>query len=361
MKVIIDPVDDILYMSFYVYGLTKLFGSNNVCFSPEPFTLLSTKSRHSKSTRFIIKKDGFERRYVIHCDDTYIIHEELYNWCDVYGCVNANYAKTSKKYHQKLVSLCPSFAIRCWNLPQTIYHALCNRPNDGTSARKFFGKHKRLLQRPRYEDYFSKTSRLQDPETRHPKPRCLDVSMSRCPHFQFSYIFFLSTLWYSDEWNKNDEGVNLRRAHFIRACKELDGVLFEGGLVSQGKERSSEELFADCLCNGVSMNKWLEKTKHSALVFNTPAFWDCHGWKLGEYLALGKCIVSTPLSNDLPAPLEHGKNIHFVENTHEAIREAVEYIVNHPAYREKLELGAKAYWEQYGTPEASILSLLNHN
>ena len=30
-----------------------------------------------------------------------------------------------------------------------------------------------------------------------------------------NYIFHLSTLWQSDEWNRNNEGVNLRRAYFI--------------------------------------------------------------------------------------------------------------------------------------------------
>ena len=40
------------------------------------------------------------------------------------------------------------------------------------------------------------------------------------------------------------------------------------------------------------MNEWISKTKQSAIVFNTPAFWSCHGWKLGEYLAMGKCIIS---------------------------------------------------------------------
>jgi glycosyltransferase involved in cell wall biosynthesis len=89
-------------------------------------------------------------------------------------------------------------------------------------------------------------------------------------------------------------------------------------------------------------------------VFNTPSFWDYHGWKLGEYLALGKCIVSTKLSNDLPYPLEHGVNIYFVENSEESMREAVEYILTHPDYRHKLEKGAREYWETYGTPEASL-------
>ena len=116
----------------------------------------------------------------------------------------------------------------------------------------------------------------------------------------------------------------------------------------------------DSVFNNVVVNQgepfalWIEKTKRSALVFNTPAFWDCHGWKLGEYLALGKCIVSTKLSNDLPHPLEHGVNIHFVEKSEESMCEAVEYILTHPDYRHKLEKGAREYWETYGTPEASL-------
>ncbi len=102
------------------------------------------------------------------------------------------------------------------------------------------------------------------------------------------------------------------------------------------------------------MNKWLENTRKSILVFNTPAFWDCHGWKLGEYLAMGKCIVSTALSNDLPAPLIHGKHIHLVDNTEGSMREAVAYIIKHPEYRKQLEQNVRAYWEQYGSPAASL-------
>ena len=69
---------------------------------------------------------------------------------------------------------------------------------------------------------------------------------------------------------------------------------------------------------------------------------------------MGKCIISTELSNDLPYPLEHGVNIHFVENSEIAIKEAVEYIMSHPEYQRKLEQGTREYWEKYGSPEASI-------
>jgi len=330
MKVIVDPADDILYKSFYIYGLGKLFGERNVSFSSKPFEELSWTSRNTKSLRFVIVKEHTMRRYVVACNDTYDVIQELYDWCDCYGSVNANFAKTPSEFHEKLVSLCPSFSVRCWGFPQTISHAICNYSRDERSARKFFGKYKRLLQRPDYEEYIS-FSEVKDDR----------------------YVFMLSTLWYSDEWNKNDAQVNLRRAMFVRACREA-GVDFEGGMVSQGMERSSEQLFSDCLSQGVSSKVWVSKTKESAMVFNTPAFWNCHGWKLGEYLAMGKAIISTELSNDLPAPLVHGENIHFVECSEEAMKDSVVYLANHPDYRMILEKGAKEYWERYGSPIASL-------
>lgn len=332
MRIVINPPDNIFYESYYVYGLVSLFG-RKVVFSAKPFVSLGDIPTRKGVFCFVVNdENGKEKHYAISYNDSYEIVAEIYNWCDVYGSVNANFAKTSEKFHDKLVPLCPSFGIRVWNGPQTVFHVLHNVFSSELPTRKFLGKFKRQLQRLPYSEYLSPINAKRDD----------------------GYVFFLSTLWYSDEWNRNDEGVNARRANFIHACKELDEVVFDGGLVSQGKDRSSEDLFADCLCGSVTLKVWMERTKRSALVFNTPAFWDCHGWKLGEYLAMGKCIVSTKLLNDLPAPLEHGKNIHFVENDKNAMKEAIQYIVAHPDYRMKLERGAKAYWEQYGSPIATL-------
>lgn len=322
----IDGGFNVFDAAFYVLGLIQLFGKDNVRFG-------DLKIKDNKSVFCFSVCRGTEiTKYAISMSDSYKIHPDLYEWCDVYGNPNANFERTPKEFHGKMVSLCPSFGVHLWNLPQTIYYALSNVRYSNGNNRKFFGKYKKQWKRIAYSDYLRLSQKESDG----------------------SYIFFLSTLWYNDEWNKNDAGVNARRACFVRACKKMKGITFEGGLVSQGKDRSSEELFSDCLSDGVPMKEWMEKTKRSVLVFNTPAFWDCHGWKLGEYLAMGKCIVSTALSNDLPVPLEHGKNIHFVENSEEAMQEAVKYIVDHPDYRAMLEKGAREYWEKYGSPVASL-------
>jgi hypothetical protein len=138
------------------------------------------------------------------------------------------------------------------------------------------------------------------------------------------------------------------------AAFEHNLINMEGGLLED--KSSSSNLFEHSKTNvKSSLFDWVKKTKESELVFNTPAFWDCHGWKLGEYLALGKAIITTPLSNDLPKPLIHGTHVHVIpDSSTESIREAVVYILENSSYRKHLESNARKYWEDYGTPEMAL-------
>ena len=348
MTVIIDPRSNYLYGSYYIAVLKHLYG-RSVLFDLSPFKELGDIGN---DLRFIIRDEDNETKYFLHLNDPYVIQEKEYAWCDVYGNVNANFSHYPKDKYPKQVSLVPSFGIRIEkSLLKTIAQAVLQLPTlwkyvvNRSEWNKYSQQHECNKKR-NLKHYF--TRRYRAWKERLP----LSVYINNVTSDD-NYVFFLSTLWYNNEWNNNDETVNKRRANFIRACKSIECLTYEGGLL--GDSSSSNEKFADVLAaHGEPFDKWIEKTKKSALVFNTPAFWDCHGWKLGEYLALGKCIVSTKLSNDLPYPLEHGKNIHFVEDTEDAIREAIEYILAHPKYRHQLERGARAYWEQYGTPEASL-------
>ena len=329
----VNPLNHIAYSSYYIYALREVLGHEAVRFDSAPFQDLSVESQQSRGLLFTIRQSGFpERKYFICGNDSYRIEEEIYGWCDVYASVNVNFENTPDR--TKLVSLVPSFGVKIWGTGGTILNALSNAVYYQSivhdhKVKTFLGNYKRLLNRPFYSELA-------------PEPG------------SSNYVFFCSTLWYNDEYNQNDRKVNARRANFIRTCKGIENIRFEGGFVPQ-QGRSSSELFADCLsATSYPYKTWLQKTKQSAHVFNTPAFWDCHGWKLGEYLALGKAIVSTPLSNDLPAPLTHGVNIHFVEDDIDSMQAAINYIINNPDYKERLEQGARAYWASYGTPEKSL-------
>ena len=353
MRIILDPRSNYSYGSYYVIGLQNLYGKGNIIYELKPFEVLGDLGN---DMRFIVDDGVCQKKIYLHLNDPYDLNMVNYAWCDVYGNVNANFAHYPKDKYPKQVSIVPSFGVRIESsLYTTMVHALLQLPT----------LWKYVVTKEEWNKYTQRFECNKMRNIKHYFSRRYRAWKSRLPISAYindipsedSYIFFLSTLWYSNEENQNDETVNRRRANFIQACKSINSTEFEGGLL--GGKSSSNEKFANVLAaHGEPFGQWLTKTKRSALVFNTPAFWDCHGWKLGEYLALGKCILSTKLSNDLPYPLEHGVNIHFVEDTEESMHEAIEYILAHPDYRHQLEIGARAYWEKYGTPEASMKLLV---
>ncbi len=85
----------------------------------------------------------------------------------------------------------------------------------------------------------------------------------------------------------------------------------------------------------------------------------CHGWKLGELLASGKAIISTPLSRHLPHPLEHAKRLRFVDGSFEEIKKAVKLLSENSNYRQQLERNAHDYFIEYLAPEKCIVRMLD--
>ena len=103
---------------------------------------------------------------------------------------------------------------------------------------------------------------------------------------------------------------------------------------------------------------YLLNIKRSAFVFNTPAAWACHGWKLGEFLAMGKAIISTPFVNEMPENMVHGENIYFVESENE-MEVGVNLLLSDNILRRKLEMGAKEYYDKWLKPEVVIRRIIN--
>lgn len=178
-----------------------------------------------------------------------------------------------------------------------------------------------------------------------------------------NYIFHASTLWYN-KFAATD--TNMYRGEFLKACKKA-GINIEGGLFYVNGESVLKEMpdypkykeeYKDFIYERrLSMDDYIRKTKESVVVFNTPSVCECHGWKLAEYLCMGKAIISTPLTREMPATLEHGKHVHFVNSVDE-IYDAVVKINSDEHYRKKLQEGARQYYEKWIAPEIVIQRLL---
>lgn len=324
MKVYIDSSCDILYSSYYIHGLYAIYGRKNVKY----------KSRYFRSFKhdnhffaFIVTDDKRTQKVVIDFTDSSIINEAALLWTDVYGKINYDPIVNDS---DKIITIGPSFGVQIYNLFDTLIYAILNLsrafkriPN----KRKFLSDYKAQYMRPKYSDYFVKPSTT-------------------------NYLFFMASLW------KQEPEANRFRANYIRSCRENSTVNFEGGFAPRTKNDISG--FEDLTAKGrVTMAYYLEKIKNSALVFNTPAVKSCHGWKLAEYLCLGKAILTTPLSRELPKLLQEGKDVIFTDGSIDDITTKVNTIITDSELRQTLEKQAKQYFESYLAPQVVIKRLIN--
>ncbi len=250
------------------------------------------------------------RRIWVDTNDMARVEQLPYEWADVVG--KANLATADVADYKSIRLLGPVFGTRIYALP-TGYRRLVPMLMGGASLRPALaGIRFQGITRLPISEYYRGTS-------------------------EGNYVFHRSR-----PWAGKHDATNQPRQRFITA---LDGLGFE-----------SEVGFSD---ERIPLSEYLKNTRRSSVVFNCPAVHGCLGWKLGEYLALGKAIISTPLNRALPAPLVHGENVHFVEDDVESIRTAIVKICSDEEYRRHLEEGARGWYERNMTPAVAAARLIH--
>jgi glycosyltransferase involved in cell wall biosynthesis len=332
-QIIIDPNIDIQYSAFYIHGLRQVFGMKNVRFAAKSQIGLFSSSGTNVFSFIVYKKNRkpeYTKVAIDYADFNYILDKETYNWADIYGKINTNWKKTPADQYPKIVCLASNFGIRCFSYFESLIFSLSNyvkiRPS---KKKKFFAQYYKQNKKLWLKDYLAS------------KP-------------ENNYIFSANTLWHSDEWNRLDETTNKIRADFMDICLSLPHMEFEGGFLPSLLGNENHKHLQ--LIHTFSHREYIDKLRKSILAFNTPAVWNCHGWKLSEFLCLGKAIISTPLSNDLPAPMIHGESVHFIKDMSE-LPDAILLLNENKEYRSRLEKGAREYYEKYVSP-AAVIKLL---
>ena len=242
-------------------------------------------------------------------DDMVGFNEEAYQWADVFGKVNCTESDLLER--NKVCLLGPLFGLRLWGLPAGYVQvprlvAAGRRSRAALADLRFQG-----VTRLPIESYVPGDS-------------------------QADFIFHASRAW----TGKHD-GTNRVREIF-RDAVEVSGL-------------RSEISFTD---ERMPLSTYLDKTRCSSLVFNAPAVHACLGWKLGEYLALGKAILSTELGRALPAPLEHGVHVHYVRSDLDDMVAAIEEVNGRADYRRTLELGSRRWFEEQMAPSVAAARLI---
>lgn len=341
MNIILDPRGTFSYATYYIYGLEQVFGKSHVCFDISPFRGLSytTRQELNSGMPLVIRGDR-DYRVFLDLEDRAIIFNDRYEWCNVYGKVNPTEEQCSTL--DKLLPLGPEFGIQLYSKFSTMVLAIKNylkgRSSSCRSFKDYLGN---------YAYSFIRRRRMEQFET----PAVVRTN----------YIFHASTLWYNEfAWTNT----NKYRGEFLKACAKA-GMEIEGGLYYLGESPDVLREMPDyakykteykdfIYTKRLSMDDYIRKTKESVFVFNTPSVCECHGWKLAEYLCMGKAIISSPLTRVLPGPgLEHGRNVYFVHKPEE-IGEAVNTLMHDSDLRHHLEQGAQEYYTRWIEPTAVI-------
>jgi hypothetical protein len=345
-KVFIDPRSTIHYSSYYIQGLYDVLGKKNVRFSSRYFSNL--KEIDMLMAFVLIDKKSIKKIIIDYRDQSDII-EDAFLWSDFYAKINVDASAWQHPFSEKLINIPPSFGIKIWHTTELIFH-LCNNFVKAKIMKHYNDKNIHLRPQRWLRNYLSLLKR-----------QTLQQYIIQKQSPEDNYVFFVSTLW------PNHDNTNSGRYHYILACNRKQDINFEGGFFINKKEWRTASI-PDSIPSKLLYYKYLSnKTyirniKKSLFVFNTPAVLNCHGWKLGEFLCMGKAIISTPIVNELPVSLEHGKNIYFV-NREQDIEKAVDFLFESEDFRRNLEKNAKIYYDNYASPsrviERIVLSVNN--
>jgi hypothetical protein len=121
-------------------------------------------------------------------------------------------------------------------------------------------------------------------------------------------IAFQTRLWEPTDTTDDADAVNNERVGVVRALKKEFGSRFHGGVVPTAYARAN---FPDALTPGeCKRSVYIAQAKRSLIGVYTRGLHHSIAYKFPEYLAASQCIVSTPLRNQLAAPLD--PDVHYL-------------------------------------------------
>jgi len=325
----VSPIFHPWYYEYYYKGLVDFYGEKNVAISYEKRFLSFQKFTTTKFNKaffyYEVEISNQTKKVVISAEDWTDINMEVYQDVDIYALVNVY--KEQLEEHSKLFAIGPNFGIRyfsIWNYLKISWNLKMKAGITNPHLKAFKNN---TLKRSFYNEFEKK-------------------DIKEIP----DYTFYLNFPW------KKHSDVTDKRTKIIQILKDLvknNEISFEGGFAKRrlGYHDGLKELSAQKTYNHSS---YLNGVKKSSFVINTPAVHGCLGWKLGEYLALGKPIISLPLNRAMPGNFK--KNVHYLEidSIEKDLKSAILSIRENKDLSISLAKNASDYYQEYLKPSSVI-------
>lgn len=103
---------------------------------------------------------------------------------------------------------------------------------------------------------------------------------------------------------------------------------------------------------------YINRLKSSTICIATTGLHDSIGWKMAEYVAASKCIVSEPLRYELPGNFNAGEN--YLEYTDaRTLLLAVDKLMNDSVLRFNMQMNNYKYYNHYLRPDSLMLNVIS--
>jgi hypothetical protein len=150
--------------------------------------------------------------------------------------------------------------------------------------------------------------------------------------------------------------INETRARCIRLLKEALGPRFTGGF---GRSPFTLKRYADLVAppESTSQEGYLRTLRSFPICVASTGLHGSAGWKLAEYIASAKAVLSQPLVYDLPGGFASGRNYIEFTSPEECVDGAVRLIEDSTLRRQIMRNNA-AYYRDYLRPDTLVKNAL---
>jgi hypothetical protein len=119
-------------------------------------------------------------------------------------------------------------------------------------------------------------------------------------------VVYQTRMWDPAQAGPDAEELNRQRAELVRALRKTLGDRFVGGVIPTPFARAQ---FGDIVTRSpVRFSNYIAFSKEILIGVNTRGLYQSAPFKLPEYLASAKCVVSDSIRNELPQPLKPGSH-----------------------------------------------------
>ena len=169
-------------------------------------------------------------------------------------------------------------------------------------------------------------------------------------------VLFLTRLWHTGTGDPQRDAITDSRVRLVRLLRQELGEAFVGGL------RADEFSLAKCR-DVVVPRRLTDKANYLRLMKTTPicittvGLHGSNGWKLGEYVAASRAIVTEALRYAVPGDFAAGRNYLSFTTPDECVHQVVR-LMKDKQRREAMMVHNQTYYRSHLKPEMLVLDAL---